>query len=112
MKAAWSSMLPMGMSWDKFLQDGVLENTGTTAGTFTSKASLVAPAAVAASAFELVVYEKVGLGNGHQANNPWLQELPDPISKITWDNYLAVSPKMHAKKAGLREILFPLRVEM
>jgi MoCo/4Fe-4S cofactor protein with predicted Tat translocation signal len=93
MKAAWASKLPMGMSWDKFLQDGVLENAGTTAGTFTSKASLVAPAAIPASAFELVIYEKVGLGNGHQANNPWLQELPDPISKITWDNYLAVSPK-------------------
>ena len=93
MKASWSSMLPMGMSWEKFLQDGVLENTGATAGKFTSKATLTAPAVGEKAAFELVVYEKVGLGNGLQANNPWLQELPDPISKITWDNYLAVSPK-------------------
>ena len=42
--------------------------------------------------WELVVYEKVGLGNGTQSNNPWLMELPDPISKVTWDNYITMSP--------------------
>jgi MoCo/4Fe-4S cofactor protein with predicted Tat translocation signal len=42
--------------------------------------------------FELALYEKVAIGNGNQANNPWLQELPDPISKITWDNYVTMSP--------------------
>jgi MoCo/4Fe-4S cofactor protein with predicted Tat translocation signal len=42
--------------------------------------------------FELVVYEKIGLGNGNQSNNPWLMELPDPISKVTWDNYITMSP--------------------
>lgn len=42
--------------------------------------------------FELVVYEKVGLGNGNQSNNPWLMELPDPISKVTWDNYITMCP--------------------
>nr|MBA3901838.1 TAT-variant-translocated molybdopterin oxidoreductase [Bacteroidota bacterium] len=40
--------------------------------------------------FEFVFYEKTGIGNGTQANNPWLQELPDPITKICWDNYLAM----------------------
>jgi molybdopterin-containing oxidoreductase family iron-sulfur binding subunit len=39
-----------------------------------------------------VLYEKVGLRDGTHANNPWLHELPDPISKITWDNYVCVSP--------------------
>jgi len=43
-------------------------------------------------AIELVVYEKVGLGNGNQSNNPWLMELPDPISKVTWDNYITMNP--------------------
>lgn len=42
--------------------------------------------------FEIALYEKVGIGNGNQANNPWLQELPDPITKITWDNYVTMSP--------------------
>ncbi|MCX7727870.1 MAG: TAT-variant-translocated molybdopterin oxidoreductase [Bacteroidia bacterium] len=41
--------------------------------------------------FELMVYEKVGMGNGNQSNNPWLMELPDPISKVVWDNYITVS---------------------
>ena len=31
------------------------------------------------------------MGNGSQANNPWLQELPDPISRACWDNYLTIS---------------------
>jgi MoCo/4Fe-4S cofactor protein with predicted Tat translocation signal len=48
--------------------------------------------AVEAGAFELALYEKAAIGNGNQANNPWLQELPDPISKITWDNYVTMSP--------------------
>jgi MoCo/4Fe-4S cofactor protein with predicted Tat translocation signal len=48
--------------------------------------------AVKGGAFELALYEKVGMGNGNQANNPWLHELPDPITKITWDNYVTMSP--------------------
>ena len=40
--------------------------------------------------YELVVYQKVGIGTGRQANNPWLQELPDPITKATWDNYMTI----------------------
>ncbi len=54
-------------------------------------------AAVSASAvkgLELITYEKVGIGHGGcWSNNPWLQELPDPITKATWDNYACVSPK-------------------
>jgi molybdopterin-containing oxidoreductase family iron-sulfur binding subunit len=54
--------------------------------------------------FELALYEKVGIGNGNQANNPWLQELPDPISKITWDNYVTMSPiEMKQKGFNLME---------
>ncbi len=37
-------------------------------------------------------YQKIGIGDGSQAHNPWLQELPDPISKITWDNYISMNP--------------------
>lgn len=55
--------------------------------------------AIQAKELELALYEKVGIGNGNQANNPWLQELPDPISKITWDNYVTMSP-IEMKKLG------------
>ena len=40
---------------------------------------------------ELTLYTKTGMGDGQQANNPWLQEFPDPITRTTWDNYLTVS---------------------
>lgn len=50
----------------------------------------------------LVLYEKVAIGNGKHANNPWLQELPDPVTKATWDNYFCVSPAF-AKKHSLED---------
>ena len=40
---------------------------------------------------EVVIYEKIGMGDGNQANNPWLQEFPDPISRACWDNYMTIS---------------------
>ena len=42
---------------------------------------------------ELVLYSKVGMGDGQQASNPWLQEFPDPITRVSWDNYVTVSKK-------------------
>jgi molybdopterin-containing oxidoreductase family iron-sulfur binding subunit len=42
--------------------------------------------------FELVIYQKTSIGSGVMSNNPWLQELPDPITKLTWDNYITMHP--------------------
>lgn len=42
---------------------------------------------------QAILYEKIGIRDGSLANNPWLQEFPDPISKATWDNYATLSPK-------------------
>jgi len=44
------------------------------------------------SGYEVVFYTKVGIGDGRHSTNPWLQEMPDPISKVTWDNYIAMNP--------------------
>lgn len=52
--------------------------------------------------YELIFYESVAMRDGRHANNPWLQELPDPITKVTWGNYAAVAPKL-ARKVGLSE---------
>jgi molybdopterin-containing oxidoreductase family iron-sulfur binding subunit len=41
---------------------------------------------------ELIAYQKTGIGDGKFSNNPWLQEMPDPISKVTWDNYITMNP--------------------
>lgn len=45
-----------------------------------------------ASNWDLVLYQKVGAGIGQMANNPILQELPDPITRVVWDNYITMSP--------------------
>jgi molybdopterin-containing oxidoreductase family iron-sulfur binding subunit len=50
----------------------------------------------------VVLYEKVAIGNGKNSNNPWLMEMPDPITKTTWDNYACVSYDT-ALKLGLLE---------
>lgn len=60
--------------------------------------------ALKAGQMELFVYEKAGAGNGQHSNNPWLLELPDPISRVTWDNYITMSP-IDVKALGLNEML-------
>ncbi len=52
--------------------------------------------------FTVVLADSIGIGDGSQANNALLQELPDPVSKNTWGNYLAVSPK-DAQKHGWKD---------
>ncbi len=52
---------------------------------------------------ELVLYEKTSMGTGNQSNNPWLQELPDPVSKVTWDNYVTMNPADMQGKYNLME---------
>lgn len=47
----------------------------------------------ASTDYSLSLYSSVAMSDGRSAGNPWLQELPDPVSKVVWDNYLAVSPK-------------------
>jgi molybdopterin-containing oxidoreductase family iron-sulfur binding subunit len=48
---------------------------------------------------EIVLCESHSIGEGRQANNPWLHELPDPVSRICWDNYASLSPKQ-ARELG------------
>ncbi len=50
----------------------------------------------------LTLYSPVGMNDGRYANNPWLQELPDPVTKVCWDNYLSVSPA-DASELGLED---------
>lgn len=43
--------------------------------------------------FELQLIVSMSITSWYHSNNPWLQELPDPISRVTWDNYASISPK-------------------
>ncbi|MDB2463212.1 TAT-variant-translocated molybdopterin oxidoreductase [Flavobacteriaceae bacterium] len=100
LKAFWQENILSGSSWSKALHDGVFSSTYSA-----DYGSLPATATPArhfdtGEAMALCLYTKTGLGDGRQANNPWLQELPDPISRATWDNYLTVSAA-DAKRLGL-----------
>jgi molybdopterin-containing oxidoreductase family iron-sulfur binding subunit len=53
---------------------------------------LPAPAPPPADRLALVLYAKVALPDGRHAHNPWLQELPDPVTKVAWDNYASLAP--------------------
>jgi len=101
LKGYWSAKLGGESGWDKTLQDGVLNpsTTPVVSGAAFSGASVAAAITAIAAAkkdepIELVLYEKVGIGAGQGAANPWLQELPDPVTRATWDNYVIVSPAL------------------
>ena len=93
----WNANILKGKSWNETLQEGVLESEALPSKNYKSAANISAAADAASkmssAGMEMTLYEKTGVGSGVQANNPWLQELPDPVSKVTWDNYLSVSPK-------------------
>ena len=50
---------------------------------------------------EFEISEKISMGDGSQSNNPWLQELPDPLSRACWDNYLTISAS-NARDLGIK----------
>ena len=102
LKANIASNAP-GASWNKVLHDGIFVGTipSATGGTadYNGAANALSQSKAAAG-LELVLYTKTGLGDGQQANNPWLQEFPDPITRVSWDNYVTVSAA-DAKKLEL-----------
>ncbi len=90
--------------WNKCVHDGVYESTLNIKLEINYSASVI-PASIEESnsdGYELEVYESVGVGDGKQANNPWLQELPDPVSKVTWDNYANMSQQL-AEELAIEE---------
>lgn len=103
-KEYWLKKLGDQSVLDKALQDGVVEPETLS---FSSTAYNVAGLSDAAAATtgsgakgakaELVLYQTVALGSGAAANNPWLQEMPDPITRATWDNYAMISYAMAAE---------------
>ncbi len=83
---------------DEYVTTTTTSSTTTSNGTATSRLNVAsagaAARALASSAsegMEMVLYSTTGMGDGQQANNPWLQEFPDPITRASWDNYLTMS---------------------
>ena len=80
--------------WDRAVHDGFIEVTTDPPATHDFQFSNVTASGDSSSpeGFALSLYCKVGLTDSRHAHNPWLQELPDPVTKVTWDNYVCVSP--------------------
>lgn len=94
----WTGRLGGEQGFDKSLQDGVynaggaiLNTSATAAGGGVGEAVTAIMAQRARNADEVVLYQNVGMMSGKQAGNPWLLELPDPITRATWDNYAIIS---------------------
>ncbi|TWP31546.1 4Fe-4S dicluster domain-containing protein [Apibacter muscae] len=106
LKEFWKSQLAstVGYSFNQALYNGYNESKEvavlTVVGGDSAKA-LNSIQSIKEGDLELNLYLKTSIGDGTQANNPWLQELPDPISRLTWDNYITISEE-DASKLKLR----------
>ena len=76
-------------------------STGGFNGGSVESASAAISAARKGGKVELALYQKVSIGTGKQGTNPWLQELPDPITKACWDNYVMMSLPMAKEIVGV-----------
>jgi len=97
--------------WETLLQTGFVKEAAKPAGTYTFARDLNAVAQTIlghsteladGNKVELQLFQTVAMRDGKRANNPWLQELPDPVSKVTWDNFAAMSPS-DMIKAGYQD---------
>ena len=88
--------------WNSALHDGVTstESTSEPIPHFSTAALQTVSRSNPQNGFTLILRRNYFLGDGRFANNGWLQEIPHPVSRITWDNYAALSPGT-AKSLGL-----------
>lgn len=87
--------------WRQALADGFVKDTASPAVTPTLQdAPVPAPADGARPSLELVILPDPTIWDGRLANLAWLQELPKPITKLTWENVVAVAPAF-AREHGL-----------
>jgi molybdopterin-containing oxidoreductase family iron-sulfur binding subunit len=110
LRAFWKKEFYKGASsyehwWHEQLRNGVLVK---------SKAALVSVSSAKAVSglkkrksisspdMQLVLYKTGNLGDGRQANNAWLQEIPESISKVCWSNFVSIAPA-YAKELGVKQ---------
>ncbi len=115
-KAHWEAHILKGFPWEQALHDGTFVDNEKrfdfeqqeeeqlslfrTKESFTDISISQLFISQSKTPFELSLYTSTALGDGQQANNPWLQELPDPIHRTTWDNFLTMHPT-DAKTLGI-----------
>jgi MoCo/4Fe-4S cofactor protein with predicted Tat translocation signal len=93
--------------WRKTLNDGLVAGSAfapVNAALKFNAASLVAPKTTPADEIEFIFRPDPCVHDGRFANNGWLQELPKPVTKLTWDNAALVSPKTAEKLQVAHEV--------
>jgi Fe-S-cluster-containing dehydrogenase component len=98
--------------WETLLQTGTIKVADKGAGSYSFSKDLsgVAQTVLSHSStliakdkqVELQVYQSSIMRDGKKANNPWLQEVPEPVSKVTWENFAAINP-IFGKSLGYEE---------
>lgn len=90
--------------WNTNLAKGFIQTevSGGSTANLSGTVSAINTSKVATSGIEVQLFSSISIGEGNQSNNPFLQELPDPITKVTWDNCLQISYDM-AQKEGIAD---------
>jgi MoCo/4Fe-4S cofactor protein with predicted Tat translocation signal len=87
-------------NWRKIVHDGVVPNSASPTRTLTANAAFLSQPSgspAASGGLEISIMYDPSIYDGRFANNGWLQELPNPLTKITWENVALISPKTAAK---------------
>jgi molybdopterin-containing oxidoreductase family iron-sulfur binding subunit len=110
-KNYWTAQWPAATrehTWKKSLHDGIIEGTkppDTVKPTADAKriaAALASEQQPSGAGIEVAFVPGAQMFDGRYANNGWMQELPDPITKLVWDNAALISPAT-AKQKGLSD---------
>jgi MoCo/4Fe-4S cofactor protein with predicted Tat translocation signal len=92
--------------WRQTLHDGFIPNSAFPTKTLTAGSNFASQPQTPKSSggnFEVVIRTDPSIYDGRFANNGWLQELPKPLTKVTWDNVAVVSPNSAFQLAGVRD---------
>jgi len=99
----WQKQAPDALTWEKWLADGFIEGTATPTETppvrheaILAEANKIAPAETVPG-LEVNIVPDSKVWDGRFANVGWLQELPDPVTKLTWENAALLSPRTAAR---------------
>jgi molybdopterin-containing oxidoreductase family iron-sulfur binding subunit len=81
--------------WNKCVADGIFSYSAPVKDKIDFRPEALSSITIEAESgagYEIIFNESIALGNGKHANNPWLMELPDPISRHCWENVAYISP--------------------
>jgi MoCo/4Fe-4S cofactor protein with predicted Tat translocation signal len=98
-RATWARRLggDFGKGWSDALANGIVPGSASAKSDVRLRAEasqIVPPAAASGAALSILFRPDPSLWDGRFANNPWLQELPRPLTKLVWDNPLLIAPAL------------------